>query len=292
MSQPSSRTVPSARPIGIFDSGVGGLTVMKALIERLPTEDMIYLGDTARVPYGNRGPETVRRYATNAAALLRSHDIKALVVACNTASAYALEALRDGLDIPVFGVIAPVARRAAELTETDKIAILGTRGTIQSNSYQRSLLNLRSQIDVYPVACPLLVPLAEEGWTTGSVTEQVIEHYLSPLSGTGVDTMILGCTHYPLMQQTIAEVVERLPFEVVTLVDSARTTSQAVEEALREKSLLSDENAAGVHRFLLTDLPQGFIETAERFFGRSLDGACEHVDITDSTFSLVVPPTG
>lgn len=279
----------SSQPIGIFDSGVGGLTVMKALIERLPGEDMIYLGDTARVPYGNRGPDTVRRYAVNAAAMLRSHDIKALVVACNTASTYALDALRDTLDIPVFGVIAPVAREAAHLTKTNKIAVLGTRGTIQSDSYQQSLLNLSPDLNVYPVACPLLVPLAEEGWTSGSVTEEVIEHYLATLAQVQVDTMILSYTHYPLMREAIQTVVDRLSPQEVTLVDSAHTTSRAVEFALGESSLLRDGNAPGIHRFFLTDLPQGFVETAERFFGRSLDGACEHIDIADSTSSTIAP---
>lgn len=277
-----------SRPIGIFDSGVGGLTVMRALIERLPGEDLVYLGDTARVPYGNRGADTVRRYALNAARLLIEHRVKALVVACNTASAFALEALTEKLDIPVFGVIAPVAQAAAELSRSGEIAILGTRGTIRSNSYQQALLNLRPDLNVHPIACPLLVPLAEEGWTKGVVTDQILAHYLQPLASTRVDTMILGCTHYPLMQGAIAEAVAALPLPMTTLVDSARTTSAAVADALAKDGLLCTEDRSGSHRFLLTDLPEGFVETAERFFGRCLDGACEHVDITDSTASEVV----
>lgn len=268
------------RPIGIFDSGVGGLTVMRAVIDELPGEDLLYLGDTARVPYGNRGADTVRTYALNAAKMLRSRDIKALVVACNTASAYALEALRDSLDVPVFGVIQPAAEAAAVATTTGAVAVLGTRGTVRSLSYQRALLNLRPTLSVHPVACPLLVPLAEEGWTAGPVTEQVIEHYLSFLAPTDVDTMILGCTHYPLLRETLEAVAARCLPRPVELIDSARTTASAVRGSLAQLGALRDGNEPlGIHRFFLTDLPEGFVETAERFFGRSLDGACEHVDI-------------
>lgn len=274
----------AAQPIGIFDSGVGGLTVMRAVIEELPAEDVLYLGDTARVPYGNRGAETVRRYALNAAALLASHDIKALVVACNTASAFALEALRSELTIPVFGVIEPVARRAAESSRTGEIAVLGTRGTIRSEAYQQTLLNLRPGLHVHPIACPLLVPLAEEGWTAGSVTEEVLAHYLEPLSDTKVDTMILGCTHYPLLREVIDDVSSGICREMQVLLDSAEATSRAIARSLDDRRLLRRSGGSpGEHRFLLTDLPDGFVQTAELFFGRSLDGACEHVDITDTT---------
>ena len=273
----------ASQPIGVFDSGVGGLTVTRALIDRLPSEDLLYLGDTARVPYGNRGADTVRRYALNAAALLSNHDIKALVVACNTASAFALEALRKELPIPVFGVIEPVAQRAAAHSSTGSVAVLGTRGTIRSNAYQDTLLNLRPDLNVYPIACPLLVPLAEEGWTCGDVTEQVLAHYLEPLTATQVDTMILGCTHYPLLREAIATVADRYGPPSATLLDSAQATSEAVAESLGKKGLLRNEDAPGNHRFLLTDLPERFVETAELFFGRCLDGACEHVDIQDTT---------
>ncbi len=273
-------------PIGIFDSGVGGLTVMRAIIEELPAENLLYLGDTARVPYGNRGAETVRRYALNAAELLSSHGVKALVVACNTASAFALEALREHLTIPVFGVIEPVARQAAALSKSGDIAVLGTRGTIGSKAYQQTLLNLRPGLRVHPIACPLLVPLAEEGWTAGSVTEQVLAHYLEPLAATDVDTMILGCTHYPLLRDAIEGVSCNYCPPELNLLDSGRATAQAVSEALGEQDLLrSRNNADGEHRFLLTDLPEGFVQTAQFFFGRSLDGACEHVDITDRATS-------
>lgn len=273
----------STRPIGIFDSGVGGLTVMRAVIDRLPREDLIYLGDTARVPYGNRGADTVRRYALNAAALLEKHHIKALVVACNTASAYGLQALRTSLSIPVFGVISPVARRAATLSDTGTIAVLGTRGTIRSRAYQEALLDLQPELQVHPVACPLLVPLAEEGWLDGVVAEEVLHHYLAPLVPTEVDTLILGCTHYPILKDTIAGVADELLTSSTTLLDSARATANAVADALGESGLLSPSKKEGSRRFLLTDLPEGFVETAERFFGRALRTECEHVDIVDTT---------
>ncbi len=273
-------TDPTNRRIGIFDSGVGGLTVMRAVIDALPAEDLLYLGDTARVPYGNRGAHTIRRYALNAARLLWSHDIKALVVACNTASAYALQALREELDIPVFGVIQPAALEAARVSRTQSVAVLGTRGTVRSQSYQQALVNLVPSLGVYPVACPLLVPLAEEGWTDGEVTTTVIAHYLEPLSETDVDTLILGCTHYPLLRDAIEAVARRVLGEEVQLIDSANTTAAAVKDALGAAGVLRPGNSTpGIHRFFLTDLPEGFIDTAERFFGRSLDGSCEHVDI-------------
>ena len=279
-------TEASARPIGIFDSGVGGLTVMRAVIEALPGEDLIYLGDTARVPYGNRGADTIRRYAANAAAFLATHDIKALVVACNTASAFALGELRSRLTIPVFGVIAPAARRAAAHSKTGQVAVLGTRGTIRSGAYQEQLLNLRPDLHVHPIACPLLVPLAEEGWLDGPVTDQVLTRYLEPLADTEVDTMILGCTHYPILRTAIAQAAGALPIGQATLFDSARTTAEAVRNSLAESDLLrTTEGPQGRHRFYLTDLPEGFVETAERFFGRCLRGDCEHVDIADTTSS-------
>lgn len=284
-------TETASAPIGIFDSGVGGLTVMNAIIDRLPHENLIYLGDTARVPYGNRGAETIRRYALNAASLLSTHQIKALVVACNTASAFALDVLRQQLSIPVFGVIQPVARRAADYSETGEIAVLGTRGTIRSNAYQRELLNLQPDLNVHPIACPLLVPLAEEGWLSGNVTDQVLARYLQPLSSTEVDTVILGCTHYPILRDAITGVADGLATPKTTLLDSAKATADAVADSLAETDLLRDDDEpVGSHRFLLTDVPDGFVDTAELFFGRTLDGPCEHVDITDTT-PLASPTT-
>ncbi|RDV37933.1 glutamate racemase [Bradymonadaceae bacterium TMQ3] len=270
------------RPIGVFDSGVGGLTVMRALVEALPHEDLLYLGDTARVPYGNRGAETIRRYALNAARQLVGRNIKALVVACNTATAYALPALQDALEIPVFGVVDPVATLAARRSASGHIAMIGTRATVRSNSYTRALMNLRPDAHVHPIACPLLVPLAEEGWTEGPVVEQVLRHYLEPLASTPVDTMILGCTHYPLLHHAIASVAAEVMRRPLELLDSASATATALRETLAALSLHTPSTDPGSHRFLLTDLPEGFVETASRFFGHSVAERCEHVDIIDS----------
>ncbi len=276
----------SNRPIGIFDSGVGGLTVMREMIRQLPGEHFVYLGDTARVPYGNRGAETVCRYALNAASFLRDHRVKALVVACNTASAFALDALRDQLDIPVFGVIEPVARQAAEHTESSEIAVLGTRGTIRSGAYKHTLLNLRAGLDVHSIACPLLVPLAEEGWLEGNVTDEVLARYLTPIADTATDTVILGCTHYPILRNAIGEATERLPLATPALLDSASATTAAVAEQLGDAGLLrGDDSGVGTRTFCLTDLPERFAATAELFFGRPLDGECRHVNITDDPTS-------
>ncbi|MFW5965892.1 MAG: glutamate racemase [Persicimonas sp.] len=268
------------RPIGVFDSGVGGLTVMRAITELLPDEDIVYLGDTARVPYGNRAPETVRRYAKNCADVLVERRIKALVIACNTASAHALDAVRESLAIPVIGVIDPVARTAASTSQTDTIAVIGTRGTVRSNSYPAALERLGSSARVIQRACPLFVPLAEEGWTKGAVPEAVARRYLESLAETDVDTLILGCTHYPLLHDTIAAVVSELTTRNVTLLDSAASTARDLRDRLESVGLCREPQASRSLRFLLTDVPDRFETTAERFFGQRIS-TFEHVDIID-----------
>lgn len=266
------------RPIGVFDSGVGGLTVMRAVTELLPYEDIIYLGDTARVPYGNRGPDTVRRYALNATNLLVDRGVKAIVIACNTASAFALQAVRAALDVPVLGVIEPVARTAAAATKSGSIGVIGTRGTVRSGCYPKALDTLRPGVTVHQTPCPLFVPLAEEGWLTGDVPRQVAREYLSSLAETDVDTLILGCTHYPILRQTIADVLHEVVEQPVTLYDSATSTARDLREGLVQHDLLRDERAGRELRFLLTDVPDGFKPTAERFFGNRICDF-EHVDI-------------
>ncbi len=278
------------RPIGVFDSGVGGLTVMRAVVEALPNENIIYLGDTARVPYGNRGADTVRRYVLNATETLMAHDIKALVVACNTATAYGLDALHEHYpELPVVGVVEPVARRAAAITRSGTIGVMGTRGTVLSGSYPQTLRAFHATASVHQVACPLLVPLAEEGWSAGPVTEAILESYLQQLAGMSIDTLILGCTHYPLLYDSIREVASRLLGDKVCLLDSGAATAEALGEMLYARDLLrsvstdsvGSANAFGSRRFLLTDIPDGFVETAMRFFGGEIL-SCEHVDIVDS----------
>jgi glutamate racemase len=269
-------------PIGVFDSGVGGLTVMRAVADLLPQEHLVYLGDTARVPYGNRGADTVRRYALNATSLLVNRGVKAIVVACNTASAYALEAVNTHFDVPVIGVIDPVAERAASRTEARSIGVIGTRGTVRSEAYVHALHRLDPELAVHQVPCPLFVPLAEEGWTSGDVVTQVAREYLTAFEDADIDAMVLGCTHYPLLHETIGEVIDDLLPGPVDLLDSASATAAVLDTRLSEHDLSRPKGAPRTLRFLLTDIPEGFRPTAERFFGDHIE-ALEHVDIVDVT---------
>lgn len=256
--------------IGVFDSGVGGLTVLKALMERLPNESTVYLGDTARVPYGTKSGEVVTRYSLANANALLEYDIKMLVVACNTASAVALPALRERLPIPVVGVINPGAHVAAQTTKTNKVAVIGTPGTIASNAYQQALLREKPELQVSAQACPLFVPLAEEGWTEGDVPRLVAETYLGQgLLAEGVDTLVLGCTHYPLL----ANVIHAVAGPSVTLVDSAKATADRVAEVLRERELTKLERSTVERHYLVTDTPARFLQVGARFLGRPLSGA-------------------
>src|SRR5437588_2315188 len=241
-------------PIGVFDSGVGGLTVLRALTARLPHEHTIYLGDTARVPYGTRSREVVTRYALLCGRYLAAQGIKMLVVACNTVSADSLPALADALPIPVVGVIEPGAQAAAARTKGGTIAVLGTPATIASGAYQAALRRLAPLSAVVARACPLFVPLAEEGWTDGDVPRLVAERYLADLRRAGVDTALLGCTHYPLLARTIAEVLG----PSVHVVDSAEATAGAVAHLLAAQGLLRQSDAAPRHRTLCTDVPDRF----------------------------------
>jgi len=280
-------TTTNDRPIGVFDSGVGGLTVMRALVDEMPDEQVVYLGDTARVPYGNRTAETVRRYALNATRLLIDRGIKALVVACNTASAYGLRALVDACEIPVVGVIDPVARRAAERTETGHIGVLGTRGTVRSECYPDALARHAPASTVHQQASPLLVPLAEEGWLEGTVVDEVADHYLAELAGPPIDTIILGCTHYPILRPALQRITDELFDHDVELLDSATATAEAAAAVLTERSRRRsptgpvEEPERGELDFLFTDVSPAFVETAERFFDDRPD-QFTHVDITDA----------
>lgn len=262
-------------PIGVFDSGVGGLTVVRAIRALMPGEDLLYLGDTARVPYGTRSPETVERYAQRVAGHLTRRGIKALVVACNTATTYALSGLieegqRRG--IPVVGVITPGVEAAiAECKE--HVGVIGTEGTIAGGEYARQLADVAPGLTVSSVSCPLFVALAEEGWTDGEVSRLVAERYLAPLRQ-GPDTLILGCTHYPLLVDAIAAALPG-----VTLVDSAHSTARALSETLRNADLLS-RSAEGKTHFLVTDNRQRFIEVGTRFFGEP-PHPTELVDLDD-----------
>jgi glutamate racemase len=256
--------------IGIFDSGVGGLTVQRALLEALPAVETLYLGDTARVPYGTKSAATVTQYALRNARFLATHRIDLLVVACNTASAVALPALRSALDVPVIGVVEPGARVAARASRTGRIGVIGTQGTVASGAYQAAIRAAREGAEVIARACPLFVPLAEEGWTdpADEIVRGAARRYLAPVRTARVDTLVLGCTHYPLLEAAIAA---ELPG--VVLVDSAR----AVADEVRERFAPAGAGEA-VHRFFVTDAPEKFLAVAGRFLGRPVTAA-EHVDV-------------
>ena len=254
------------KAIGIFDSGVGGLTVLKEIVKALPQEDTIYLGDTARFPYGTKSPETVIRYSEEIASFLEKRDIKLLVVACNTASAVSLEALKRHTSIPIVGVIEPGARRAVSATRSGKIGVIATEATIRSSAYAKAIKRLNPEVEVVTRACPLFVPLAEEGWVDNDVARLAAKTYLDGLKGEGVDTLVLGCTHYPLLKGLIGEVMG----EKVTLVDSAEETARTVAEILRTKGLLRPSSERGNHHYFVTDIPAGFIRIGNRLFGGRL----------------------
>jgi len=254
------------KSIGIFDSGVGGLTVLKEVVKALPQEDIIYFGDTARFPYGTKSPETVVRYSLEIASFLIKRDIKLLVVACNTASAVSLESLQSHLSIPIVGVIEPGARRAVSTTKSGKVGVIGTEGTIRSSAYAKAIKRLNPEVEVITRACPLFVPLAEEGWTDNEVAKLTARTYLAGLKEEGIDTLVLGCTHYPILKGTIAEVMGT----GVHLVDSGEETARSVAEILRSKGLLRPSTESGNHHYFVTDVPAGFVRVGNRLLGGRL----------------------
>ena len=265
--------MPDPRPIGVFDSGIGGLTVLSALVEELPGEDILYLGDTARVPYGTRSPETVVRYARRVSNHLWQRGIKALVIACNTASSHALEPLSAAgkeAGIPVFGVIEPGVQAAAAATRNQHVGVLGTEATIRGQRYQALLKTAGIQVEA--IACPLFVALAEEGWASDSVAITVASRYLDSLKG-GPDTVILGCTHYPLLRDAIAQVLPG-----VALVDSADATAKAVGSVLREHGLDNARDSGGDTHFLVTDNVERFERVGSQFLG-STPSPVELIDL-------------
>ena len=254
--------------IGIFDSGVGGLTVVQALLATLPREHLVYLGDTGRHPYGTKSAETVTRYSLENGEFLVERGVKLLVVACNTASSVALGALADRFPIPTVGVIEPGARAAVARTQNGRVGVIGTEGTIGSGSYTRALRALRPRLEIFTRSCPLLVPLAEEGWVEGPVPRGAVETYLASLRTSGIDTLVLGCTHYPLLKPLIGEVMG----DGVALVDSAEETARDVAAQLEARDL-GRRRGTGSASFFVTDVPDRFIRTGQRFLGAQLDSA-------------------
>jgi glutamate racemase len=257
------------RPIGIFDSGVGGLTVVKQIFKRLPNESIIYLGDTARVPYGTKSPETIKKYSVENSDFLLKHNVKLIVVACNTASSTSMEELIKHVRVPVVGVIKPGARKAVEVTRNNKIGVIGTYTTIRSKAYVKEIKNISPQIDVVSKPCPLFVPLVEEGWLREKATFAIAEKYLASLRNKGIDTLVLGCTHYPLLKQVIAKVMGKK----VKIIDSASSVADEVYTILMSMGELSKGNKKPRHKFFATDAVEHFVRIGEKFLGTKINKA-------------------
>lgn len=258
-------------PIGVFDSGIGGLTVAREIMRQMPEERIVYFGDTARVPYGSKSQTTIIRYTRQIIRFLQTKEVKAIVVACNTASAFALEEVRAELQVPIIGVVKPGAEVAAKTTKNGKIGVIGTVGTIESKLYNRCIKEHNTNAQVYGKACPLFVPLVEEGWTKDPVTYEVANRYLSPLKDTGIDTLILGCTHYPLLRSMIGEVMG----EGVNLVNPAYETATSLKKLLAENELTNDglckEIQGPFHEFYVSDAAERFMDFANTILPYDVD---------------------
>lgn len=260
-------------PIGIFDSGIGGLTVVKQIFSYLPNENIVYFGDTARVPYGSKSNETVIEYSLQDADFLINKNVKLIVVACNTASSVALKELQNKYDIPVIGIIEPGAQYAMEQTKNGNIGIIGTRATIGNQAYSKALKKLDDSVSVFEKACPLLVPLVEEGWTDHEATKLIAKDYLSELKSHEIDTLILGCTHYPILKNVIQQAVG----DNVYLVDSGKAAASLVEQYLVERNLKNYSHSLGRSEIYVSDVLNKFQEVAEKFLGKPL----EHIEKID-----------
>ncbi len=257
----------SERAVGVFDSGVGGLTVLRELRRQIPAEDLVYLGDTARVPYGTKSAPTVRRYADEAGRFLMGQRVKLIVVACNTASAVALEQMTENFQVPVIGVIMPGARRALEVTRSGRIGVIGTEGTVRSRAYERAILSGNPEVSVLAAACPLFVPLAEEGWADHEIARIAAQEYLAPLLEQQIDTLVLGCTHYPLLKRTLQKTVG----DGVILIDSAEETAKTVADQLERQGLSRRLASSVAPRYFVTDIPDRFKRVGGAFLGDPLD---------------------
>jgi len=265
------------RPIGVFDSGLGGLTMVKKLMELLPNEDIIYLGDTGRVPYGSRSVETIIKYAKQDAAFLVEQNIKAIVVACNTVCSVAANELPAAFDVPIYEVIKTPAKVASQITKNKKIGIIGTTATIRSGAYKLALSEISKDFEVHMKACPLFVPLVEEGWADANneVAAKAVERYLRNIKQEGIDTLILGCTHYPLLM----DVISRFMGENVRLVDSGAETAIIVARDLHEKKMLNEAETAGEIKYFVTDSIDGFSQQASLFLRSDIGDSATQVSL-------------
>jgi glutamate racemase len=256
----------SAQPIGVFDSGIGGLTVVRSLARELPNENIVYFGDTARVPYGSKSPQVVREYAAQDVDVLLEHRVKMVVVACNTVSAVALDVVQKRAKVPVVGVILPGAAAAAGASMKRRIGVIGTVATVNSGAYVHALRAIDPGIQAFAKACPLFVPLAEEGWTGHAATALIAREYLFPLTLDKIDTLILGCTHYPVLREAIAIALG----DGIRLIDSGEATASEVKRVLGETGLANTSSDRPNRRFLVSDVPARFTEVGERFLGQSM----------------------
>ncbi len=265
------------RPIGVFDSGMGGLTAVRQMIRLLPGEDIVYFGDTGRVPYGGRSAETIVRYARQDVAFLRSFDLKAIVIACGTVSTTALDVLKRENDLPILGVVEPAAKAAVKLTKSGSIGVIGTKATIRSGAYETAIRALLPEAKLIAKACPLLVPLVEDGRVRrgDAVTERIVEEYLSPVKAAGVDTLVLGCTHYPLLMDVISDYMGA----GVTLIDTGEEAARSAAARLLEQNQLNDPDRAGFRRYYASDSAEDFAATAALFLGKDISDRVERVAI-------------
>lgn len=263
MKSKSLATNLSSLPIGIFDSGLGGLTVYRQVRKLLPREHIIYLGDTARVPYGSKSTDTIENFAVQITRFLLDQPVKAVVIACNTASSLALDAVTSLTDLPVINVIEPGVKAAFKATRNNRIAVIGTTATIESQSYPRSVAKINPDIITHAAACPLFVPLVEEGWEKHSVTAQIAREYLIPLIKLDIDVLILGCTHYPILKPTLRNILPHF----VTIIDASEAVALTVRSKLEENNLLNDISPAGSDLFYVTDFPRKFTSISSRFLG-------------------------
>ncbi|MCL5031449.1 MAG: glutamate racemase [Bacteroidetes bacterium] len=254
------------KPIGVFDSGIGGLTVVKRISSNLPKEDIVYFGDTARVPYGSKSNSTVIEYSIQDAKFLINKNVKAIVVACNTSSSIALNNLRKSFNVPVIGMIEPGSQAALKASKNGRIGVIGTRATVNNKAYSNQIKKFNSDIQVFEKACPLFVPLAEEGWIKHKATYDIAEEYLKELRDKEIDTLVLGCTHYPILAEVIQEVIG----EKVNLIDSGIASAEAVQVELDRYDLNTNKNSLGNQEYFVSDIPVKFKEVAELFLGKEV----------------------
>ena len=255
------------RPIGVFDSGVGGLTVLREIMEMMPYEDVIYFGDTARIPYGSKSEQTVKKFAYQCAKFLYDKGVKTIVIACNTASAVAIDYLKDRFDIPVIGVIEPGARGAVEATKNGRIGVIGTYATIGSSAYQNKIMEKMPEAEIVGIPCPLFVPIVEEGWEYSEVARLTARQYFTELMEHDVDSLVLGCTHYPILRHTIGQVLG----EKVCLVNPAFETAKELKETLRENSMTKNDFVKAVYRYYVSDSPEKFRRIGGNFLKKEIE---------------------